>query len=108
MADHKEIWLQPWCDDCESKSDGNRPDLGRLWAVDDPWTKCDECERPAVRYVLEADVTPEKPTASMILAGAKAMAVTSTANKPLTAVIYGQPKDVWRAMWTAWEARDDG
>lgn len=50
-----EIWLQPWCERCEEKYGGDRPDLCRQWAVDDPWTMCDECERPAVRYVLAGE-----------------------------------------------------
>lgn len=50
MSDPKEIWLQPWCDECERHA--RYPDAGRLWAPDDPWTKCDDCDRKPVRYVL--------------------------------------------------------
>ncbi len=52
MTDPKEIYLQPWCADCERASVKSGSDVGRCWAEDDPWTKCDECDRPAVRYVL--------------------------------------------------------
>lgn len=47
MKEHYEIWLQPWCSDCE-----RNPGDGRMWAPDDPWTKCEDCDRGAVRYVL--------------------------------------------------------
>ena len=61
----------------------------------------------ALEEALEG-VAPEKPTTDMVLAGAKAMSGTSTENEPLTAVIYGQPRDVWAAMWLAWKVRNEG
>ena len=46
----KTIWLQPWCYDCEGI--GKQFDTGRLWAEDDPWGKCDDCGRKAVKYII--------------------------------------------------------
>lgn len=47
FQEHKVIWLQPWCNKCESS-----PGDGRQWCKDDVWDACDECERRAVKYVL--------------------------------------------------------
>lgn len=44
------IWLQPWCAECDA-ADQNF-DTGRLWSEDDPWGKCQDCGRKAVKYVL--------------------------------------------------------
>ena len=49
--EHKEIWLQPWCNACETTG-GRFGGDGRQWCQDNVWDKCDECEREAVRYVL--------------------------------------------------------
>jgi hypothetical protein len=46
FEEHKEIWLQPWCDNCAMTED-------RTWCQDNVWEDgCDGCERKAVRYVL--------------------------------------------------------
>lgn len=53
MADwqeHKTIWLQPWCRDCEHHD--KQSDTGRLWCQDDVWGKCDECGRPSVKFSI--------------------------------------------------------
>ena len=44
------IWLQPWCTDCENSD--VQADTGRCWSPDDPWGKCDECGRPAIKYEI--------------------------------------------------------
>ena len=52
MREHKIIWLQPWCDECEENCDP-----GREWCQDkqDP---CDVCGREWVKYDLaEQEVT---------------------------------------------------
>lgn len=49
-GEHETIWLQPWCDGCQFHCRGG--DDGRQWCQDDVWGKCDECDRPSVRYVL--------------------------------------------------------
>lgn len=55
--DHKEIWLQPWCDGCDRCS----RDDGRQWCLDDVWGKCDECGSASVRYVIAPSVsTPSR------------------------------------------------
>lgn len=52
MDDPKEIWLQPWCDECASEPHGD----GRLWCQDDAWGKCEDgCGAPAVKYVLATE-----------------------------------------------------
>jgi len=53
MDNPKEIWLQPWCAECDRNS--RQPDTGRLWCQDDVWTKCENCDRRSVRYVLAED-----------------------------------------------------
>ena len=56
MDDPKEIWLQPWCDECERTGihDSVGPSEGRQWCQDDVWGKCDaiDCDQKSVRYVL--------------------------------------------------------
>jgi hypothetical protein len=53
---HETIWLQPWCDGCETHCRGG--DEGRQWCQDDVWEKCDECGNKSVRYVIaQEDVT---------------------------------------------------
>lgn len=49
MTEHETIWLQPWCDKCESEARGSE---GRLWCQDNVWDQCDLCERKPVKYVL--------------------------------------------------------
>lgn len=46
---HAEIWLQPWCRDCDRTED-------RTWCQDNVWKDepC-ECGAQAVRYVLAAE-----------------------------------------------------
>ena len=56
MTDPEVIWLQPWCGDCEHN---DVSETGRLWCRDDVWGKCDQCDRPSVKYVLApADANP--------------------------------------------------
>lgn len=45
--EHPEIWLQPWCANCENTA----LDEGRMWAQDCPWDDC-ECGAKPVRYVI--------------------------------------------------------
>jgi hypothetical protein len=45
---HEVIWLQPWCDGCESANTSD----GRLWCPHDVWGQCEECEQKPVRYEL--------------------------------------------------------
>jgi hypothetical protein len=47
MNEPDEIWLQPWCDDCEK----NCGVEGRNWCQDDVWGECDECGRKSVKFV---------------------------------------------------------
>ena len=50
MANHKEIWLGPDCQDCgEDGEDYSTED--RLWCQDDIFETCDECGKGSVRYV---------------------------------------------------------
>ena len=51
MTDHKEIWLQPWCERCDKDASMSWGD-GRQWCEDDVWDACEDCERKSVRYVL--------------------------------------------------------
>lgn len=51
MADPKDIWLQPWCKNCESF---RHFDDGRQWCEHDVWVKCDECGAPSIKYRLAA------------------------------------------------------
>lgn len=51
MKEHKEIWLQPWCEECEQNCGFD----GRQWCQDDVWGKCDECDREPAHYVLAGD-----------------------------------------------------
>ena len=44
------IYLQPWCDGCETHCRGY--DDGRTWCIDDVWSQCEYCGRGAVKYVL--------------------------------------------------------
>lgn len=48
--EHKEIWLQPWCDDCQKQSWGF--DSGRQWCEDEAWGDCGTCGAKPVKYVL--------------------------------------------------------
>jgi hypothetical protein len=41
---HEAIWLQPWCDGCETHCRGG--DNGRQWCMDDVWGN------KSVRYVI--------------------------------------------------------
>lgn len=50
MTEHETIWLQPWCDKCETESRGSSE--GRLWCQDNVWDQCGLCERRPVKYVL--------------------------------------------------------
>lgn len=45
MMEHKEIWLQPWCDECASWADG------RQWCEDE-LDECEDCGKPPVKYVI--------------------------------------------------------
>lgn len=50
MAEHKEIFLQPTCPQCDKDTGADRD-----WCQDDVWTgPCENCGEPvkAVRYVL--------------------------------------------------------
>jgi hypothetical protein len=46
---HAVIWLQPWCDGCETHA---RSDEGRQWCMDDIWEPCEACGNLAVKYVI--------------------------------------------------------
>jgi hypothetical protein len=45
-TEHKEIWLQPWCDECD------RTQFDRMWCQNNVWDKCDDCGREPVKFVL--------------------------------------------------------
>ena len=47
--EHQEIWLQPYCADCERNDDS---DTGRTWCQDQVYETCAGCGREPVRYVL--------------------------------------------------------
>lgn len=47
--EHKTIWLQPWCRDCERN---DFSDHGRLWCQDEVWGECDDCGAKPIKYVL--------------------------------------------------------
>jgi hypothetical protein len=49
--EHKEIWLQPWCGECQLKS--WESDGGRQWCEDNPWDDCEECGAKPIKYVLD-------------------------------------------------------
>ena len=51
MNEHKEIWLQPWCEGCD-KDANTGWNGGRQWCEDDVWDTCEGCEQKSVRYVL--------------------------------------------------------
>jgi len=65
---------------------------------------------PRKRYLRQADailadidkagsvIVPREPTEEMIVQGAKAMTVAAVNAEPQSAVIFGQPKEVWQAM----------
>ena len=53
-GDHKEIWLQPWCDACATMG------VDRQWCQDDVWTACEECGAKPVRYVLAPDTNKQE------------------------------------------------
>lgn len=52
MSDPKVIYLQPWCEGCETHAGYE----GRNWCQDDVWTQCDECPNKSSRYLLALDV----------------------------------------------------
>jgi hypothetical protein len=55
MDDPQEIYLQPWCDECERSGHHD----GRMWCEDDVWGECEEgCGRKSVKYVLATDGAP--------------------------------------------------
>ena len=47
------IWLQPWCDTCETHCRGGYDQ--RLWCIDNVWEPCDECGNVAVKYTIVKD-----------------------------------------------------
>ena len=53
MPDPKEIWLQPWCDECERTSG----EPGRLWCDEDVWGRCEaiDCDKPSVLFMPAGD-----------------------------------------------------
>jgi hypothetical protein len=55
--EHKEIWLQPWCANCEST---DFSDTGRTWCHDDVYETC-ECGQEPVRYVFAPALTNTEP-----------------------------------------------
>ena len=58
---HETIWLQPWCDGCETHC---RADEGRQWCQDDVWEDCGECGNKSVRYVLVSEARAAKDKAA--------------------------------------------
>ena len=46
--DHEAIWPQPECMECRNTFP---EDVGRLWASNDPWGKCEACGKPPTKYV---------------------------------------------------------
>ena len=53
--DHRYIWLEPWCNECEAKDAW--PSEGRTWCHKDAWGKCEECGRKPVLYKAVSDRT---------------------------------------------------
>ena len=56
MKEHPEIWLQPWCEECEEEMDavteGQAAQFSiRGWCWDKP-DNCEKCGKPPSRYVL--------------------------------------------------------
>ena len=47
-------------------------------------------------------IVPKAPTDEMAVAGIKVCEGAMTTNEPQTAVIYGQPKEIYQAMIEAW------
>jgi hypothetical protein len=47
------IWLQPWCDGCETHCES---DNGRQWCPDDIWGICEECGNKSVCYEISEPV----------------------------------------------------
>ena len=47
-------------------------------------------------------IVPRTPTEKMLVAGIKVCSHAAITNAPQTAVIYGQPKDIYQAMIEAW------
>ena len=45
-TEHKEIWLQPWCFEC------NACGGDRNWCQDNVWEEGCDCGEKAVKYVL--------------------------------------------------------
>jgi hypothetical protein len=58
MTEHKSIWLQPWCDECEASSED------RLWCQDDVWASCETCGAKPVKYLV-ATTKPARETQGM-------------------------------------------
>jgi rubrerythrin len=52
MTDHRTIWLEPWCDECERSF---RSKDGRIWCEDNPWQQCPTCGAMPVKYVIAED-----------------------------------------------------
>ena len=48
-------------------------------------------------------IVPREPTALMVVQGARAMTIAAVNQKPQSAVIFGQPKEIYKAMITKWE-----
>lgn len=46
---HQTIWLQPWCDGCDTYANYGE---GRHWCQDDIFEDCGECGRKPVKYTL--------------------------------------------------------
>ena len=46
------VWLQPWCQECETMRQYSD---GRLWCENsNPWPPCEECGKRAVKYTITA------------------------------------------------------
>jgi hypothetical protein len=55
--EHETIFLQPWCDSCDNAQSSY--DEGRRWCPDNLWGECDECGKPAVKYVRAKDAVQQ-------------------------------------------------
>lgn len=62
MADYKTIWLQPWCDGCETHAWGASG--GRQWCQDDVWEDCSECGAKSVKYIIAPNQDSPQDTTS--------------------------------------------
>jgi hypothetical protein len=54
MDEHKEIWLEPQCDECRGHE--------RSWCYDNVWGECDECGAKPVKYVIAATIDTQADT----------------------------------------------